>query len=130
MPLYILGPMVVVGIAGVALLIHLLGLSKPRLLRSDQEAHDAWLREFPETKIQSASVSRAQTSALIRSDIGLGVVWSIGADTTARLLTQATFTADETSLNIHLPDYGAPHLRIPLTHDEIRHWTQAISEAT
>ena len=46
MPLHILGPMVVIGIAGIVVILHLLGLSRTRRFDSEAEARAAWEREM------------------------------------------------------------------------------------
>lgn len=48
MPLSILLPLVIFGIAGTAVLLHFLGLSQPARLDVEDGARAAWLREFPE----------------------------------------------------------------------------------
>ncbi|MCT4608341.1 MAG: hypothetical protein N4A70_03960 [Pelagimonas sp.] len=129
MPLHILIALVVIGISGVALLTHLLGMSQPHRFDSDRDARDAWLREFPEIDIRSVSRCQSGTAALIDTVQGPGLVWPMGQDTTARLITGASYTASGDRLTLHLPDYAAPKVQLRLTQDEIRSWTQTISEA-
>lgn len=122
MPLSILLPMVIFGIAGIALLLHLLGLSRPAVLGSVAEARAAWLREFPEDRPTRILLSHDNHAALIDTPQGHGIVWPMGADTTARYLTGAGITRTGTGLRIDLPDYTAPHILLRLDAEELNQW--------
>lgn len=122
MPLSLLLPMVILGIAGIALLLHLLGLSRPALIASEAAARAAWLREFPEDTPTRVTLSHDNHAALIDTVQGHGIVWPMGADTTARYLTGAEVTRTPTGLNIDLPDYTAPRIRLRLDESELERW--------
>lgn len=122
MPLSILLPTVIIGIAAITLLLHLLGLSRPAILTGDADARAAWAREFGDDPATRIMLSHDHHAALIETAKGTGIVWSIGADMTARYLTGAQITRTETGLRIDLPDYTAPHIHLTLDADEADKW--------
>ena len=123
MPLSILLPMVIIGIAGIAVLLHLLGLSKPVTLTDEETARAAWLEEFPDDPPTRVTLCHAHSAALVDTARGHGLVWPMGADTTARYLDGARVHPTETGLRIDLPDYTAPHIHLTLAPDEAARWT-------
>lgn len=124
MPLNILLPMVIVGIAGIAVLLHLLGLSRRARLDTAASARAAWLREFPDDLPVRVTLCENRNAALIGLADGLGVVWPMGADTTARHLTGAQVKQAADGLLITLPDYTAPRIHLRLGADEAADWLQ------
>ena len=122
MPLSILVPLVTVGILGIALLLHLLGLSRPVALSDESAARDAWLSEFPDDVPLRVLLSRNRMAALVETPKGRGVVWPMGADTTARYLTGARITRRTEGLRISLPDYTAPRIDLELDEAETGVW--------
>jgi len=126
MPLSILLPMVAVGIAGIAVLLHLLGLSRRALLPDEAAARAAWRREFPDDMPARVTLCHDRSAALIATDRGSGVVWPMGADNTARYLEGARLTPTRTGLRIDLPDYTAPRVHLTLDPDETATWQDAL----
>ncbi|GGO59283.1 hypothetical protein SAMN05444398_10966 [Roseovarius pacificus] len=122
MPLGILVPLVIAGIAGIAVLLHILGLSRPATLASEDAARTAWLDEFPDDPALRIVLSHDHTAALIETRDGHGIVWPMGADTTARYLTGARIERTTNGLRIDLPDYTAPRIRLRLAPDEAELW--------
>lgn len=122
MPLSILLPMVVLGIAGIAVLLHVLGLSRPALLADAGVARAAWLDEFPTDAPTRITLSHDNRAALVETAKGAGIVWPMGADTTARYLTDAQITRTATGLRINLPDYTAPRIDVTLDTSEANRW--------
>jgi len=129
MPLSILLPMVVVGIAAIAGLLHLLGLSRRATLTDAAAARAAWLREFPADAPIHVTLCHDRSAALIATETGRGVVWPMGADTTARYLTGARARRTKTGLRLDLPDYTAPRIHIALAPVEATAWQDALKEA-
>jgi hypothetical protein len=129
MPLEILLPMVVLGIAGITLLLHVLGLSCPALLADGQAARAAWLDEFPEDKPQRVVLSHDHRAALIETAKGKGVVWPVGADTTARYLQGAQITRTARGVRLDLPDYTAPHIHLTLDAAEADSWPRMLEQS-
>ena len=128
MPLSILLPMVVMGIAAIAVLLHLLGLSRRATLPDAAAARAAWLREFPGDAPVHVTLCQNHSAALIKTGQGRGVVWPMGADTTARYLTGARARRTKTGLRLDLPDYTAPRIHLTLDPDETAAWQDALKE--
>ncbi len=128
MPLELLLALVVGGIAGIVAVLHLLGLSHRKRLDSDAAARAAWLREFPEALPHHVTLCRDGHAALIATDRGEGIVWSMGADTTARWLTGASLTRTNQGLTVRLTDYTAPRIDLRLSEDETEAWAKELKE--
>ncbi|WP_294614274.1 hypothetical protein [uncultured Roseovarius sp.] len=128
MPPSILLPMVGLGIAGIAVILHLLGLSRAAELSDEAAARAAWLREFPGHAPRRAILSHDRRAALIETETGSGVVWAMGADTTARYLDGARIRRTARGLRIDLPDFTAPHIRLRLDPGEADQWPASPKE--
>jgi hypothetical protein len=128
MPLSILLPMVVLGIAGIAVLLHLLGLSHRAVLADAAAARAAWLREYPGDAPVHVTLCQDHSAALIETGRGRGVVWPMGADTTARYLDGARAHRTKIGLRLDLPDYTAPRIHLSLDPDEAAAWQDALKE--
>ena len=126
MPLSILIPMVVIGIAGITLLLHLLGQSRTALLADETAARRAWMREYPEAQPTRIVLSHDHHAALVETQQGPGVVWPMGADTTARFLRSAHVERTKDGLRIDLNDFAAPHIHLHLDADEADLWPTLI----
>ncbi len=130
MPLIILLPMVFIGIAGIAVLLHLLGLSKPVRFDTKDKASKAWLREFPEDRPSQITLCPDSNAALIVASQGRGMVWAMGADSTARYLDGARVSRLETGLRIDLHDVTAPRIHLRLIADDIPVWIRLLKSPT
>ena len=126
MPLHILLILVVGGIAGIALALHLLGLSKAPAF-SDDTARTAWLRAYPEDAVQSVHLTQDGRVARVVCDRGNGIVWQMGMDSCARLLTGAeTLKVSGANTTLSLGDYAAPKVRLSLGARELSDWQKWI----
>ncbi|MEO3417017.1 hypothetical protein AAFO92_20375 [Roseovarius sp. CAU 1744] len=130
MPLTILLPMVIVGIAGIVLLLHVFGLSRAARLENEASARAAWLREFPDEVPERVIICRSGSAALVQLTAGFGVVWPMGADTTARHLTGARVSRTGGGVAIDLPDYTAPRIHLALDPQETADWSRLIEGST
>lgn len=130
MPLSILLPLVVLGIAGIAAMLHLLGYSQTAEIADEDAARRLWVHHFPDDRPRHALLAHDRHAALVDTDRGLGLVWGMGADTVARLLHGADATPCGAGLNIHLHDFSAPSVTLTLTPSEVRDWTAAIERST
>lgn len=128
MSLSILLMLVIGGIAGIALLLHLTGKSKLRLMDSE-DARAAWHRHVPDDAVQQVIVAEDGHAALILTDQGPGLVWSFGIDTVARHLLDFDLIDDGQTLNVIFHDYTAPKAILHLTDAERQHW-QSLMEPT
>jgi hypothetical protein len=129
MPLSILLPMVVIGIAGIAVLLHLLGLSRPLRFADAAAARAAWAREFPELPAERVILCHNHAAALIETAQGDGVVWPMGADSTGRLLNGARIEPTAHGVRLHLPDFTAPYVHLHLDPDEAALWLEKLEPA-
>ncbi|MEL6883650.1 MAG: hypothetical protein AAFY39_10510 [Pseudomonadota bacterium] len=123
MPLHILLILVVGGIAGIALALHLLGLSRATPLTEDT-ARAAWLRHWPDDAVHSVHVTQDGRAARVEARQGRGILWQFGADTCARRLTGAEVTRIvKGRVDLRLGDYTAPRVRLALSPSEQDEWT-------
>ncbi|WP_299744005.1 hypothetical protein [uncultured Tateyamaria sp.] len=128
MPLHILLILVVGGIAGIALVLHWLGLSKVPPF-TPETASAAWLRAHPDDVIEKTMITADGRAARITTERGPGILWQMGADTCARLLTgNETLRINAKSTTLYLDDYAAPKVRLHLTPDEYTDWQTWITQ--
>lgn len=121
MPLPVLLALVVGGISGIALLLHLTGRSRLAVL-DPETAAAAWTRENPGDEVIEATVSADGHAALILTPQGKGLVWAVGADTTARPLRDFDLMETPQGLTVLFHDFTAPRAKIRLADFERRHW--------
>lgn len=121
MPLEILLVLVIGGIAGVALLLHVSGRSQPFQL-SPQTAREQWARHFPDDIIIDVTVAQDCHAALVRTETGPGLLWSFGADTVARHLLDYDRIDRPDGMEIQFHDFGTPRALLRLNPLEMRHW--------
>lgn len=128
MPLHILLILVIGGIAGIALALHLLGMSNVDPLTEGKARH-AWARAYPDSKLISVSITADGGAARITSDAGRGIVWQMGADTCARLLgAQTEAHVRGSKVILKLGDYTAPRISLRLTEQEQVVWADWITQ--
>lgn len=129
MPLHVLGLLVIGGIGGIAILLHLLGLSRGLRFDDTDAAITAWNREFPDLPALDADLSNDHKAALIRTAQGPGLVWPMGADSTARKLDRVQVQNIPNGLKIRLGDFTAPSLRLRLSADQKTIWQQEVESS-
>ncbi|MEL7092611.1 MAG: hypothetical protein AAFN94_12835 [Pseudomonadota bacterium] len=130
MPLEILLVLVIGGIAGIALALHLLGMTGAPTLTIVQ-AQAAWLREFPDSVIHDVTLSPDGRAAGITDDTGRGLVWQMGADTCARRLNGGEkIESRGNRMVLRLGDYAAPRLALTLPPEDRDRWTRWIKETS
>lgn len=122
MPLEILLVLVVGGITGIAILSHSLGLSKRRAFQSADDAQAAWQREYPSSSVTDIILSQSGYAALIQTRRSIGVVWTMGDDTCARILRSPKIARVKTGLRLRLADYAAPVIKLELSTEETALW--------
>ncbi|WP_415921510.1 hypothetical protein [Tateyamaria sp. SN6-1] len=126
MPLHILIILVVGGIAGVALALHLLGRTG-RAPLAIRELKGEWRRHFPDDTFEDDAsfqvlVNAAGNRGLLRSDQSHGLIWSMGADTAARRLPARAVRDTPRGLDILFDDPGAPRISVRLGETEKALW--------
>jgi len=128
MPLPLLLVLVVVGIAAITLLVRWLSPTPPLTFDNKETAAAAWLREFPDRAPKGVLLSEDGKSALVVLTRGSGLVWAMGADSTARGLAGATVEPSRHGLVIRLRDFASPAVRVqpgPAQDDWVRRITGA-----
>ncbi|WP_170332417.1 hypothetical protein [Ruegeria arenilitoris] len=128
MPLEILLVLVVGGIAGITLLLHVTGRSRLRVLTKASAQKD-WLRHFPDDDVIDVTISHDCHSALIRTNVGAGLLWSFGADTVARHLMDFDWLEHPKGLEVQFHEFGVPRVVIHLDESERRHWRHLMEPA-
>ncbi|WP_299662875.1 hypothetical protein [uncultured Ruegeria sp.] len=121
MSLEILLVLVVGGIAGITLLLHMTGKSRLHLLTSET-APDQWLRHFPEDVVIDVTVAHDGHAALVRTEAGAGLLWSFGADTVARHLRDFDWLETSDGFEVLFHDFSTPRAIIHLDETERQHW--------
>lgn len=129
MPLHILIILVVGGIGLIAVLTHLLGLSRPLRLTSADAAQAAWLRGWPEDTITGTHIAPDGAAALIETASGPGIVFALGADSCAHRLEGAEIRETPAGLRILFHDFAAPRLDVALNPATRTRWQQILSES-
>lgn len=125
MPLSVLLILVGGGIAGIALALHLLGLS--RLVPLDPDTVRAeWLRHFPDEHVRDLRITSTGHAALVETESGPGLLWRFGADTVARHLSGVRVTRTRHGITLRLRDYTAPRVHLRLAPDECESWIKRI----
>jgi hypothetical protein len=120
MPLSVLLPLVVGGILGIALVLHLAGLSAPRRLSGPEDAAAAWMRHFPGDRLRAVAMTPDRLAARIETDRGPGLVRCLGADTVAHRVTGVV--RQGAVLRIAFGDFGAPPARLVLSAEMAADW--------
>ncbi|WP_170784940.1 hypothetical protein [Ruegeria lacuscaerulensis] len=128
MPLGILLVLVIGGIAGITLMMHLAGKSRVTQLTPDV-AKAAWLRHVPGDKVVDVTITNDGHTALIRTPAGNGLVWSFGADTVARHLQDFDWMDHPKGFEVRFHDFGTPRVLIHLDDTERQHWHNLMEPA-
>lgn len=128
MPLPILLSLVICGIAGIALALHLLGLSNAPTF-TEQSAHDTWLRHRPDDIVRDITLSSDKRAARVTTDAGRGILWQMGADTCARMLNGTEqIAARGTTVTLRRKDYTAPSIRLNLSAQDKEEWANWMTQ--
>lgn len=128
MPLEILLVLVVGGILGITALLHLSGRSRVREL-TQQTARSEWMRHAPDDVIVDVTIAHDMRSALVRTEAGIGLLWSFGADTVARHLQDFDRINHPEGFKIQFLDFGAPNALVRLDEFERPHWQNLMDTA-
>lgn len=132
MPLELLLSLVIGGIAAIAVILHLTGRSRPRVMTAAQ-ARQAWLRQFPEHPADQLTLAENGQAALVTCDdptAPIGLVWSFGADTVARTLQDTDATRSKHGLRLRFADFSAPQVLLHLSAAEADSWLSQIVAAS
>ncbi|MBI1220567.1 MAG: hypothetical protein GC186_18705 [Rhodobacteraceae bacterium] len=130
MPLGLLVLLVAVGIAGIAVLLHLTGHSRAFEIDSEATARREWHRHCPEDEVRAVLVAANHRAALIEGAQGRGLLWSFGADTTAQQFDRVEVTDRPDGLILRLGSFTAPAVRLHLSPEERAQWRARLTGAT
>ncbi|MBY6067545.1 hypothetical protein KUW17_12385 [Leisingera aquaemixtae] len=128
MPLELLLALVLGGISGIAVLLHLTGCSRQVVLTA-ASARAAWLRHFPGDSVITVLPAASGRAALVQTEGGPGLLWAFGADTVGRHLAVGQVRETGTGLRFDFNDFAAPGLSLPLPERERRTWLAQIATA-
>ncbi|MGB0507950.1 MAG: hypothetical protein ACPGGK_17320 [Pikeienuella sp.] len=123
MPLPLLLFLVVGGIGGVVLFVHLLGWSAPRQFEDEAAAIKAFAIDYPDAEITSVQLSDDHLNAIFITHAGIGLIASMGAGFMARMIGMGDIeNVDNTQagLIISLADFTAPKLVFKLQNANAR----------
>ncbi len=131
MPLYLLGPIVVFGILGIALLLHVLGNSRRLRMQDAEQVRRLWLAQYPETMVEQVKIADGGHQALVLTDQGPGLVWAMGADAACRLVPRGCDIQNTgKGLRVRLRDYTAPVVKIALADGVRDQWKHILTGGT
>ena len=130
MPLVVLLPLVIVGVALIVALVRIFAPTAPLIFADIQTATDVWNHRRPRNAARQVFLNARKTHALVTTDKGAGLVWSFGVDPVTRLFTQETTWREKNGLLIiSTGDFTAPRIRIPLEDArQRRQWTQILED--
>lgn len=126
MPLSVLLILVIGGITGIVLILHMTGKSGQTVL-TPEDARTAWHRHFPDDSIDDVLTARDAHAALVMTNQGPGLLWSFGMDTVARHLWDFDLIDSPDGLRVEFHDFSAPHVRLRLDDDERNHWKHLLT---
>lgn len=118
MPLEILLPVVILGIAGIGVMLHLTGQSRGFALGDVPTARQQWERHWPGARI--AALDLAGGAALVVDQHGPGLLRPFGADTVAPRIAELTETPEGLRADFH--DFAAPPVTLRLDPDARTRW--------
>lgn len=132
MPLPILGALVVFGIGGIVLLVHLLRMSKRLVLRDEADARAVFAHDYPDARIGDVLLTDDGDGALFSTSDGPAVATAFGDGWFTRALRSGDVKeVRETKARLHvrLDDFGAPSISLAIADHARRAAAKAILEA-
>lgn len=134
MPLEILAPLVVVGIAGLVWLVHLLGWTKQPAFASADDAREAFLADYPDERPKVEVLADDARAALFLCGDGVGFAENFGDGRVTRLFRAgdlAAVTEAGDSLRIATEDFSAPSFEFTLADpDQRASWRDRLDALT
>lgn len=128
MPLWLLGSIVVIGLAAIWVAMRVFGFTDALKL-DDATVRREFEIDNPGRKAGDIWIAESGEAALVCTDKTLFVLWVMGQDAATHDLTHADLRDTSTGLTLILKDFAAPRLDIRLTPDEAKAWTTLIEEA-
>ena len=122
MTLGLLVLLVIAGIGGIAVLLHLTGHSRPFEIDSEATARREWQRHCPDDDVRAVLIGANRRAALVETARGRGLLWSFGADTTAQQIDRVEVTDRPDGLILRIGSFTAPAVRLRLSPEERALW--------
>lgn len=129
MPLWLLGSIVVVGLAAIWIILRVYGFDRSMTLTHERAAAE-FMADNPGLVPEDLFIAQSGGSALVRAGGELYVVWVMGLDVATHNLARARVRETGDGLMLHLRDFAAPRLTLALTPSETRDWRAMIEEAS
>ncbi|MDC0658428.1 hypothetical protein N6L27_10510 [Leisingera sp. SS27] len=126
MALELLLALVLGGISGIAVLLHLTGRSRQAVL-GVETSRSGWLRHFPGDKVLKVLPAASGQAALVVTGNGPGLLWAFGSGTVGRHLTGSQVRETATGLRFEFNDFAAPGLSLALPERERQQWLALIN---
>jgi hypothetical protein len=128
MPLSVLLPLVVFGITLIVVLVRVMAPTPALVLDDEGAVRAIWDRRHPDLPARAVRLDEAGHHALVLTEAGPGIVWTLGADPVTRVLPKGTRVRETgTGLLIDLGDFTAPRLSVALTMaDARRDWAREL----
>ena len=130
MPLQIILPIVVFGIAGIVWLVHSSGWTVHRRIHDLADAQALWQADFPDEGLSKLRCDDENRVALVwLLDGRMGLIWSFGDDVVARHLDRPPVVqATSSGLALGLNDYTAPRVDVTLADHATRtEWAKTLN---
>lgn len=113
MSLGLLVAMVVVGVSGVVLIVHLTGGGAPARLAGEAAARERFAFDFPDPGVRSVHLTRAGEAAFLALEDGrVGIVQAVGGKFLTRLVAASDLAgaprATDSTLALRLRDFTWP----------------------
>ena len=119
---------VIAGISGIVLLVHMLGGSHLARLDSQAGVLQMWQSEQPDHKAIGALLEPSAQAALIDLEAGgTGLLWAVGDTVAGRVLTAGSLAENAETLRITLPDFTAPQVEVTIAEPIVRRiWAETL----
>ena len=118
MPLAVLLPVVVLGIVGIGLILHLTGQSRRFEVSDTRTAQAQWRRHWPEARIRALDLGGG--AALVVDQDGPGLLRPFGADTVAPRIVRLEETPG--GLRLGFDGLAAPPVTLRLDPETRARW--------
>ncbi|MEM9010307.1 MAG: hypothetical protein AAGE18_03715 [Pseudomonadota bacterium] len=124
MPLELLAPLVVLGVAIVVLAVHVSGGSRPLSLATEAAVRAAWAEAEPDRPLSEVLPCPDGRAAVVIDGAGVpALLWTLGADPVVRELHPGVLRAVEErreAIRLYLDDFAAPVVEIGVPDTAVR----------
>ena len=128
MPLWLLGTIVVVGLAAIWIIMRVFGFNRTLTLTHELAAEE-FATDNPGLVPEDIILAKSGKSALIHAGGSTYLLWVMGVDVATQNLAKARVADAPDGLTLRLPDFAAPRVSLTLTPDEKSTWKLMIEGA-